>query len=244
MLPSRLPSERLPEIEPQNQFLDALRTPKGLLDLRKLLLNVDFPVYFLLREPFSFYLWGVNTGGMGQRIINVALVYVSPSHTAPTYVVMISSADRDAYPRDIYPEQIFDSLTLLSTIKSLLIGYLPSRYGSAFTQRDHAHREREVERLWQERFSNDLASAPLTETTPQFRAARWDQPAPLSLAYRDTEKLRVVVGSIGTSQAEFLTILTSLAPLQPDDHYNISKLESERSMTAEALKQKGDQWVI
>lgn len=236
MPPSQELPEHLPEVEAQRQFFDALRTPEGLVDLKKLLLAVDFPVYFLWNAALTFHLWGVNWGAAGQRVTDVSPTFVSPGPVAPTQVVMISNVSRDADPR-----QMSDRLTLLPTTKSLLVGYLPSKYGAAFTQRDHAYREREVERLWQERFARDLAGAPSVAAAPQFKAAHWDQPVPLSVAYRDLEKIRLVVGSVGVSQPEFLTILTSLVPLQADDN-RLNKLEHERAAALEAVKQKGDQW--
>jgi len=236
------PLKSWPEVEAQieahNKFLQGLKTPASVFDIRKLLHAVSFPVYFLRNETLGFLLWGLNVKSHDQQIDEVSSVFVYPEHSRPTQVVMITNVGRT-----LYPEQGFDQISFLDTITILMVGFLPTQYASAFLRRDHEYRAREVKRLWQEQWADDLANGSINETAPQFKAAYWDQPVPFSLAYTDLEEIRLVIGGLGISQSEFLPILTSLAPLSAEDDY-ILKLEAERAIALEALKLKRDLWVI
>lgn len=190
-----------------------LATPEWIWDIRKLLAEADFPVYALANEILDFRLSYINPGfssryGRDARLDNVSVGYVSPNHEAYDQALGVTSCTNSEHGKSL------DSY--LPAIITNMQNFRPKGVTGLAT----------LGVLWKRPPLTDDESVQQWEAVSQiswtlydasglqFSIFHQDNPGPVSLAYREADKGKVIVVSLGAPRPKFLTILASLVELQ------------------------------
>jgi len=87
----------------------------------------------------------------------------------------------------------------------------------------------------QEESFSQIVWKPYTASGLQFSLFHQDESGPVSLAYSDEEKGKVIVVSVGTPQSKFLALLESLVALQGNEGL-VDRVQSDLKIAAEELR--------
>ena len=190
-----------------------LMTPEWIWDIRKLLAEADFPVYALANELLGFRLHTINPSlssiyGQDTRLADVSVTYVSPNYKEYDQALSVTSCTNSEHgsTADSYLPSLITNMQNFKPKGVTGLHTLGVLWKRPPLTDDESVQQREA--------ASQISWTPYDASGLQFNLLHRDNPGPVSLAYREAEKGKVIVVSLGTPRPKFLTLLASLVELQ------------------------------